>query len=122
MTDRNEQGQLFTITGEEREALKARILEAEKERRIMVEAAKDVAAPYKERAKKLDAKVSVLLRDLGETAEVKAKWLAEARETADRTKDEDERPARPTSVKLAGDALARAAAEEAASRQGKRKA
>lgn len=110
---RHEQQELFTVTGEEREVLKQRIIDTEGERRIMLDAAKAIAAPYKERAKELDATVHVLLAQLGETVAARDKWITEAREDYDQ-------PA-PRSIALAGDLLAKKAAAEAlAKAQGKR--
>jgi hypothetical protein len=106
------QAELFKITGEERAHLEARILEADKERRIMLRAAKDIAAPYKERAKELDAYCDVMYAQLGETAEESRRIRDDVRARADAVDDDDDLP-RPRSVAIAGDMLAKQAAKKA---------
>lgn len=106
------QTELFKITGEEREHLEKRIVEAEQERRMMLRAAKDIAAPYKDRAKELDAHVDVMYAQLGETDSEARRIREEVRQRADAVDDDDERP-RPRSVQIAGDMLAKQAAKKA---------
>lgn len=110
----HKQTELFKITGEERAHLEARIIEAEQERRIMLRAAKDIAAPYKDRAKELDAHVDMMYAQLGETDGEARRIRDEVRQRAEAVDDEGDDLPRPRSVQLAGDMLSKQAAKKAA--------